>query len=306
MKRYKVKPYFAISLFFLSVFVVSASDDIEVGLREFSIGFMWISQSNVFQEYGTTTPDRIANFSGDLEFEFKLSKKSYLRPGLKYRSNQFREYDSASFPEILAGLEFKHGRHRLSLEISKSSDRLLYMSPQFGDILYDRTGIYLSYKGRMTSRFSIKLQYRREKEDYIELKNGRDMTSNGFRSTFYVNVQPDFNPFIGMGWLGERAQNSNYSHDKPEVWLGASFRIKSKFQVYTRYKIAWKNYLTENPSGWNYERHDTQHSILFELKIPLSYSFMLILKDYFKKGISTRQDRNFSDNQLALGVKFFF
>ena len=146
MKRYKMKLYFAISLFFLSVFVVRASDDIEVGLREFSVEFMLTSQSNVFQQYGTTTPDRIASFSGDLEFEFKLSKKSYLRPGLKYRSNQFREFDSASFPEILAGLEFKHRGHRLSLEISKSSDRLLYISPQHGNILYDRTGIYLSYK----------------------------------------------------------------------------------------------------------------------------------------------------------------
>jgi hypothetical protein len=306
MKKYKVRLFFAITLLFLSIFTATASDDLKVGIREFSIGLLFTSQSNVFQEYGTTTPDRIASFSGDLLFEFRLSKKSYLIPGIKYRSNQFREFDSASYPEILAGLEFKHGRHRLSLEISKSSDRLLYISSEYGNILYDRNALYFSYKGKLSPRFSLKLQYRREKEVYREVKKGRDMTSDGFRSTFYVNVQPSFSPFIGLGWIGERAQDSNYSHNKPELWLGASIQINSKFQIYTRYKIAWKNYLTKKPSAWNFERHDTQHGILIELKIPLYYNFMLIFKDYYKKGISTRQDRNFSDNQFGFGAKFIF
>jgi hypothetical protein len=300
--------YTVFVLFLFTVFIddANASDNDLFKLREFSLGVSYAYRSNIFWQYADADPERVAGLNANLFVEMKLGEKTTLIPGLVYRASRYQEYRSASYPELLTSLQLKHGRHRLSAEFSRSSGRLLYVSNTKGEILFERQELVLGYKGRFLRSLSFKLEYEREKENYDELSQGRDMTSNGLKTKIYFNIKPNFTPQIGFGLIGERAFDPVYSKDKREIWVGSTLYMNNNTLIYFRYKIARKNYITDFIEHWNYDRHDTYHSVHAEVRIPVYKFITIILKNYFIKGISTRDDRNFTDNEFTIETKFIF
>lgn len=285
---------------------INASDDNIFRVKEFSLGISYSHRSNIFWQYAEADSERIAGLNYNLFIEMKLGKKTTLIPGIVYRTNRYQKYSSASYPELLTSLQLKHGGHRLSAEFSNSSGRLLYISNKRGEILYERQELTLGYKASFLRSFSFKIEYEREKEKYDELSQGRDMTSNGFKTKIYFKIKPSFTPQIGFGLIGERAFNPVYSKDKREIWLGSTLYMKNNVLLYFRYKVSFKNYITDFIEHWNYDRHDSYHSIHVEIRIPIYRFITVILKNYYIKGISTRDDRNFNDNEFTIETKFIF
>lgn len=281
-------------------FLCAKEDNPSVRLHKFDLGFGYTFQSNIFQEFGDDSPEFTANTIGDLEVEFHLPSGFSFIPRLAVGCNQNHNYPAAGFPYLLAGMEIEHSRHELTLEGRKETDRLLYISQEFGKIIYDKRVFNATYKFRLTDRLTLRVEYEWENEKYMKDVAKRDMDSHGSGLQIYIRISPNFSPFAGGGWIGERAREINYSLNKSELWAGLSAKLPYNIQLYTRYKLSLRNYITDVIKDWNFGREDTHHSFIAELKIPLHRHFMIILKDYFKKGISTRLVRNFSDNQFSI------
>ncbi|MEW5902244.1 MAG: hypothetical protein AB1715_12340 [Acidobacteriota bacterium] len=273
---------------------------------EFRLSAGLTSESNIFLELGESRPDWITSLGGQAEAQFRLGNKMTLIPFLSLRFNRYHRYAVATYPQIIGGLELRSGIHRLQVEWSSAQGRLLYMSPQSRDVIYDSRTLRAMYRVRLSSPLILRLGYERERQDYGQTAPGRSMIRNAWVAELHFKVSSLLTPRLGVSWGRENAREVDYSFNRPEIMVAASFSRPGGLNMFLRYRLAWRNYITEIITDRNFGRHDRHHNLLLEIRIPLQAHLVLILKDNFKKKISSRLDVNFTDNVIASEVVFSF
>jgi hypothetical protein len=264
------------------------------------------TQSNMFQEFGTARPAVAATVSGDLVGRINLARRLTLFPRLAFAINRNFEYPSAGYPELLAGASLKYRGHAVSLEWTGRSSRLLYISSRLGEVVYDSRSLELTYKGRLLSRLVVRLEYGRLSEDYLEPANGRTMTGRAMGVRLGYDVAAAVGLEAGFDLTRETATDMDYSLEKSEPWGGVRLVLRSGLELYARYKISVKEYTTNRMGDRNFSRRDTYHNLLVELRVPVRRSVVLVVKNFHRRGLSTRPNRDFANNELTGTLSFIF
>jgi len=305
------KPSFKIKACLASVLLGLAGSAVPLGAATLrSWGFRLNAgeayESNIFLEMGESRPDWITNLGGQAEAEFRLGKKATLIPVIDLQVYRYNRYSVATYPQLTAGLEFRSGMHRLEVEYSAAWGRLLYISAGPRDIMYDSGVFSAVYRARVSSPLTLSLGYERESEDYGLTAPGRNMVANIWSAELRCRVNDSLTPRLGVSFGREDAQDVEYTFDRPEIMAAASYSWPSGLNLFVRYRVTWRKYITPNTTDRNFERRDNHHNILLELRIPLMEDVSLVLKENYKKKNSTRLDTNFTDNVISAEVVFVF
>jgi hypothetical protein len=263
-------------------------------------------ESNIFLEMGESRPDWITSLGGQAQAEIRLRKGLTLVPLVGLQLYRYNRYSVATYPQMTGGLELRSGMHRLEVEYSSAWGRLLYISAGPRNIIYESGILSAVYRARISSPLTLSFGYEREREDYGLTAPGRNMTANIWLAEVRYRVNASVTPRLGVSWGRENARDVEYTFDRPEVMAAASVSRPSGLNLFVRYRLTWRKYITPVTTGRNFARRDHHHNFLFELRIPVMEDVFLVLRENYKKKISTRPDTNFTDNVIAAEVVFVF
>jgi len=301
----KIKRYLAAALFALAGHSIPL-EGAAFRSWEFRLKAGQAYESNIFLEIGESRPDSITSLGAQAQAELRLGNRLTIIPLLNLQFNRYNRYAVATYPRVTGGLELRSGGHRLELEWASARGRLLYVSSEPRDITYDSDILSALYRARLSPTLSLSLGYEREHQDYGQTAPGRTMTGNIWSAELRCRVSPSLIPRLGVSWGRENAREVDYSFNRPEIMAAASLSRPSGLNFFFRYRLTWRNYFTSITTDRNFGRHDRHHNLLIEIRIPLRKNVFLILRDNYKKKISSRLDTNFTDNVIASEVDVVF
>ncbi|MFC2172027.1 hypothetical protein ACFLU6_05280 [Acidobacteriota bacterium] len=295
--------FFLLSFTILSNCPASASDN----QVHYMLGLEMGIQSNLFQERGLDGNSVfITRMTGGLEFKHRVSPRSYIQAELMVRQHIYSEFGQANYPQFQAEILYRLGGTKMSAAWETGIDRLLYVSDKVGDVMYDEQDFGLSIERELPLDHSLRFEAIWGDEDYIENASGRNQSSRKLGLRWKYKKIKSFTPQIGFRWGNERAEDTRYSMDRQELWFGASASVKQHLGIYSKYRIRFKDYITEDASNYNFGRADTVHTFVIEARIPVIEHLDIVVKESYEHGNSSRLDRNYSDNVFTLQTELTF
>jgi len=212
--------------------------------------------------------------------------------------------DNANYPSLNFGAEFKQGRYRLSGEYGLSLNRLY--SEEGDAVFFDVDAAEFTVRRRLDAKTWIRGDVDIAGWDFDPVEQRRDSTITRFTATFRRALSGR------VGLRGELMYETRNAMGKENSRTGPGFGVAlestplAQTNLFIRYRRRARNYGEAPPSERNFERDDMIDTVSVNFIWRIHRDWGLQLQNYYRRGASTRLDRNYSGNMLAGGVFYVF
>ena len=212
--------------------------------------------------------------------------------------------------------ERKLGRLTPALYYRGSPSRLLFISEQTPagltsrekNVLYSQNvvGAEITRRFLPAQQLRLSLGFETELRDFQPPFNGRDSTSYEPRFGARLSAWPLFTPRIGVGYKIENARAPRQERRGVKGTAGFDSRWTDAVSWGFRWDFTQWRYNAAPARNRNFRRRDERNAFLVHASVQLPRAFSLSVRYRFLDGGSTRQDREFTQNEVSAGLTYAF
>ena len=261
----------------------------------------------------------ILNIYGAAEIERKPGKgkvKAFVRAKAIFAS----DIDDADHQRLTLGTQYKRGRNRITGEFFTNPDRLAF-SDELGSVeKFDLQGYEIGWRRSLSRGIWVGVTYEAKSRDFDEIESQRGSDSD--KETVGATARLPLGRRSGI-----RASLFHESKDAsaPDFnWEGEGFslrldtRPRKDLELSARYKRRSRDYEDAPEGDSNFMREDTVEDFTVTVRWSLGDRWLIgkrrlagerwgvQLHNRYRAKDSTREDRDFSSNEIEAGVYFLF
>jgi hypothetical protein len=201
-------------------------------------------------------------------------------------------------------VEYKGPRTRLSGRYFMNPNRIFSETGE--GVFFDLSGFEVEARRTLGKGLWLGAAYESEDWAFDAAESDRDADSREVSLTLRVPLGARVGARLTGLKEDKEARASEHS------WTGdgfaASVEVSSRkgTRMLVRYKRRERAYEDAPPGTSNFGREDVIEDYLLSLRVPLGPRFGLRMEDSYRRGASTRPDRNYDAAQVAAGVFFLF
>lgn len=210
------------------------------------------------------------------------------------------DIDNADYQALSAAVAYKRGRIKVQGELSTMLNRLY--SEEGDAVFFDQQSADLWVRYSVGPRLWLRLGVELESADFDPAENDRDADSVKADLTARFALSERLG--LRLSLLSEErdaigARNSRSG----EGWaIALEAQPRDDVDLFLRLRSRDRSYEDAPPGDRNFNREDTIEDATLNLRWRASRRWGLQLRDTHRSGDSTRADRNFTGNQVELGV----
>ncbi len=203
-----------------------------------------------------------------------------------------------------AGIEYSRGGTRYSGTYYMNPNRIFSEDGQ--GTFFDLSGYEVEVRQKFGRGFWVGAAFESDDWEFDPSESDRDADSREISATLRVPLGGRAG--VRATVLTEEKDARSPDHD----WSGDGFALAlelrpvERVQVFARYKRRERSYDHAPPTDSNFRRDDTIEDMLLNVRVLVGDRWGIRVQDSYRRGESTRADRNYDANQIAAGVFFVF
>jgi len=208
----------------------------------------------------------------------------------------------ANYSTVEASVGYKRGRTRVTLAYAYLPNRVY--SEEAEGIFYDLDGLALAVRQVLARGLWAEVEYNVEQWRFDPVEALRDARSDELVGTLRVPLGSRVGVrFFGVG-MRKAADSPDYDWTGYGYGLALEWTASPKFNLYARGRQREREYGNAATGDSNFERSDSILDALLNLRWNVGKSIGLGLAGNYRRGESTREDRNYDASQAGFSVYF--
>lgn len=257
-----------------------------------------------FRGGGAEAPsDRLLNVYFSAERERRVAGgKLELSVDAGYHDTQ--EIAGTDYFGLTGGALYKWGRNRASGELFHRPNQVYFDD---GDgVFFDQTGVEVGYRRDLRPGLWVGASYEVEQLRFDPVEAARDATGQELAASLRVPLNPRYG--LRGTWIREErdADSPRYDLTGDGFALALEARPAERVSVFARYKRRQRGFERAPAESSNFGRRDTVEDVIVNLRWQVGERWGLRAEDFYRRGESTRPDRNYDGNRFLVGAFFLF
>ncbi len=206
---------------------------------------------------------------------------------------------------LLGGLEYRRGANRLTGELFLLPNRV-YDDEGDGSF-FDTVGTAFEYRRVLGPGLWVRANYEIELWRFDPDLSNRNSTTHDLNGSFRFPINERLGVRTTVYYGARSAEDPRYNFASLGVAGAIEAQPTDVVNLFVRYRIRSRDYndVTDDDDS-NFMRGDTVHDFVVNLRWEVSDRWGLRFENFFRRGSSTREDRNYSGNRFLAGAFVMF
>ena len=215
-----------------------------------------------------------------------------------------RDIPDADYRTFSTGVEYKRGPTKFSFELERMINRLF--SEQGDASFFDQDSFDFWVRRSFGRRVWLRARVQLEEQDFDPVDNDRDADVTKLYGTLRVGLSDTF-ALRGSLLFEERDARGPENSRTGTGWsLAVEAQPSPRTNLFIRFRERQRDYEDAPPGERNFGRMDTVTDVTLNLRLQVTDSWGVQLRDSYREGESTRPDRNFDGNSVSVGIFYVF